>query len=101
MLEEKSEWKRRERRGEEESFPLGFVCFDLLSFMKDAKYLPKSSGIMRRRRIRLENQNLLVEKNKSEHHLDSALRRKTRSFNVCVCVCILHKKHNEINIKIK
>lgn len=40
MLEEKSEWKRRERRGEEESFPLGFVFF-----MKDAEYLPKSSGI--------------------------------------------------------
>lgn len=55
MLEEKSEWKRGERRGEEESFPLGFVFF-----MKDAEYLPKSSGIMRRCRIRLENQNLLV-----------------------------------------
>lgn len=47
-------------RGEEESFPLGFVFFDLLSFMKDAEYLPKTSGIMRRCRIQLENQNLLV-----------------------------------------
>lgn len=49
-------WRRRvSGRGEEENFPLGFVFF-----MKDAEYLPKSSGIMRRCRIRLENQNLLV-----------------------------------------